>query len=314
MNHQKPGQYGSAGEGSSGWENGGPPPLPQNTPQVPPTADMSEPTPAPRFPRREVADKDIGSVLRGWDYEPGTINVRKVSGLDGKPKLQMRLDLGLLQMEMTGRPDGLKPFGAESLLDHQEHQLEEHRRKHSTDLGFQLSSDDCQALRDESVMYYQRYLSLFVLEEFAAVVRDTSRNLRLLDFCGQYALEEDDRLTLEQYRPYILMMNARAKASLHLKGRQVKEALGDVDEGLSQIREFFDKIGQPEVFPKANEVKVLKRFAKEVRKKLPVDPVKRAQKRLDRAVKEERYEEAARLRDQLAAMKGEPEGPQRTRA
>ena len=33
-------------------------------------------------------------MLRGWDYEPGTINVRKVSGLDGNAKLQMRLDLG----------------------------------------------------------------------------------------------------------------------------------------------------------------------------------------------------------------------------
>ena len=45
-------------------------------------------------------------MLRGWDYEPGTLNVRKVNGMDGEPKLQMRLDLGLLQMEMNGRPDG----------------------------------------------------------------------------------------------------------------------------------------------------------------------------------------------------------------
>ena len=53
-----------------------------------------------------LPSKDITPVLKGWDYEAGTINVRKVSGLDGSPKLQMRLDLGLLQMEMSGRPDG----------------------------------------------------------------------------------------------------------------------------------------------------------------------------------------------------------------
>ena len=53
--------------------------------------------------------KDIVPLLKGWDYEPGTINVRKISGIDGAPKLQMRLDLGLLQMEMTGRPDGVRP-------------------------------------------------------------------------------------------------------------------------------------------------------------------------------------------------------------
>ena len=43
-------------------------------------------------------------------------------------------------------------------------------------------------------MYYQRYLSLFVLEEFSGVVRDTSRNLRVLDLCGKFGLDEQDRL------------------------------------------------------------------------------------------------------------------------
>ena len=64
------------------------------------------------------ANMDISAVIRGWDYEAGTINVRKVAGLDGVPKLQMRLDLGLLQMELAGRPDGAKPHECESLLDY----------------------------------------------------------------------------------------------------------------------------------------------------------------------------------------------------
>ena len=62
--------------------------------------------------------KDIVPLLKGWDYEPGTINVRKINGLDGRQKLQMRLDLGLLQMELTGRPDGAKPHGFDSLLEY----------------------------------------------------------------------------------------------------------------------------------------------------------------------------------------------------
>ena len=46
-----------------------------------------------RTPRTEgkASSKDIGPLLKGWDYEPGTINVRKVNGADGSPKLQMRL-------------------------------------------------------------------------------------------------------------------------------------------------------------------------------------------------------------------------------
>jgi hypothetical protein len=73
----------------------------------------------------KLSGKDITPVLKGWDYEPGTINVRKINGVDGSAKLQMRVDLGLLQMEMSGRPDGVRPHGCESLLDYFERELNE---------------------------------------------------------------------------------------------------------------------------------------------------------------------------------------------
>src|SRR5580700_4870357 len=92
--------------------------------------------------------KDITPVLKGWDYEPGTINVRKVTGLDGLPKLQMRLDLGLLQMEITGRPDGARPHGFESLLDFYDEQIAEYKRERGSDEGFHLTSAQCQSLRE----------------------------------------------------------------------------------------------------------------------------------------------------------------------
>jgi hypothetical protein len=258
---------------------------------------------------RDFVNRDIGPVLRGWDYEPGTINVRKIKGLDGQPKLQMRLDLGLLQMEITGRPDGAKPHGCESLLEYFEKKLSDHRRKHGTELGFHLGAQECQNLREEAVMYYQRYLSLFVLEDFPGVVRDTARNLRVLDICGKYAEEEQDRLVLEQYRPYIMMMNTRAQASILSKDERFPEALAIIESGLAKIKDFFEQFGQEEAYGHSNEVKVLKRFAKEVRKKLPVDPMQRLQRKLDRAVRDERYEEAAVLRDKLIAMQKRREGP-----
>jgi hypothetical protein len=174
--------------------------------RAPPVAE-----PHARQPARDarLSNKDIGPVLRGWEYEAGTINVRKISGADGRPKLQMRLDLGLLQMEMTGRPDGRRPFGCESLLEHYESRLADHEKRTGSDLGFTLTGGECRGLREEAVMYYQRYLSLFVLEEFPGVVRDTARNLRVLDLCSKFAVDEDDKLVLEQYRPYLTMMNAR---------------------------------------------------------------------------------------------------------
>ncbi len=254
-----------------------------------------------RMPKTEgkASNKDVGPLLKGWDYEPGTINVRKVTGLDGAPKLQMRLDLGLLQMEMTGRPDGTKPHGFDSLLEYFESMLKEHEEKNGTELGFHLTTAQCQSLREEAVMYYHRYLSLFVLEDFPGVVRDTARNLRVLDLCGKYAVEEQDRLVLEQYRPYITMMNVRAAASLLVDKKQYLEALSVVDDGLTSLKEFFEKFDQGEAYTHSNEVRVLKRFARDIRRKLPVDPIQKLQTQLDRAVKQERYEDAARLRDEI---------------
>lgn len=253
-------------------------------------------------PRRRGSPKDIASVLKGWDYEPGTINVRKVPGRDGLPKLQMRLDLGLLQMEIAGRPDGVRPHGFESLLDYFESLLIEHKSRNGTELGFHLTNDQCQSLREEAVQYYHRYLSLFVLGEFSGVVRDTARNLRVLDLCGKYAVDEEDRLILEQYRPYITMMNSRARASILFKAKKYAEALAAVEDGLTSIKDFFVRFGQGEAFSRSNEVKVLKRFGREIRRKLPIDPVASLRRSLERAIKLERYEEAARLRDQISHM------------
>jgi hypothetical protein len=248
--------------------------------------------------------KDITPVLRGWDYEPGTINVRKVSGIDGSPKLQMRQDLGLLQMEMTGRPDGRRPHGYESLLEYFETQLADHRRRHKgSEEGFHLSRNQCQSLRDEAMMYYWRYLSLFVLEDFTGVVRDTARNLRVLDLCGKFAVDEQDQLVLEQYRPYIIMMNTRAQASIQSGEKRFADALRTIDAGLASIKEFFDRFAQDENYAEANEVRVLKRLAREIRKKLPVNPLERLERKLEKAVRDERYEEAARLRDRITEMK-----------
>lgn len=277
---------------------------------------MSDELSRPEKTEARGAAKDIAPVLRGWSYEPGVINVRKIHGMDGSPKVQMRLDLGLLQMEMNGRPDGVRPHGCESLLEYFEKQLADHQNRYGTDLGFHLSSSQCASLREEAVQYYHRYLSLFVLEEFSGVVRDTARNLRLIDLCGKFAEDEQDRLLLEQYRPYITMMHARAQASLLFSDQKYPEALAKVEEGLSQIKEFFARFGQEEAFDQSNEVRVLKRFARDIRRKLPVNPVTRLQRKLQKALKDERYEEAARLRDKISELQQSrrPTGEDKARA
>ena len=43
---------------------------------------------------------DLNTLLKDWPHESGAIKVRKILGLDGNEKLQLRIDLGVLQMEI----------------------------------------------------------------------------------------------------------------------------------------------------------------------------------------------------------------------
>ncbi len=242
---------------------------------------------------------DLRQIMDTWPYEPGKITVRTIVGTDGAEKVQMRLDLGLLQMEMDGRPDGQRPDGHESLLACHQERFRKYEESNGTDLGFELSSEDCQSLRDEALMYYHRYLSLFVLEDFGRVERDTARNLQALDLCNKYAAEEWDRLVLEQYRPYIVMMNARAKAMQAMRAGMFKTALAHVEASLSAIREFFERHERPDAFEQSSEVQILRALRHDITQRLPIGAIERLERKLQRALHEERYEDAARIRDQI---------------
>lgn len=249
-----------------------------------------------------MASKDLQPILDNWPYEPGQVSVRKIRGMDNRLKIQMRVDLGIIQMETEGRPDGTRPFNHESLLEYQTARLETHKRRNGTDLGFSLSPDDCKAIRDESLQYYQRYLANFALEEYDAVVRDTQHNLDILDLISQYAEEEPDRLALEGYRPYIIMMHTRSKAVAAMRSRQYLTALAHVERGIGTIRDFFKKFGNAKAYNRCAEVVILKALRREVRRQLPVDPIRKLKQELADAVAEERFEDAAQIRDSLDAF------------
>jgi hypothetical protein len=252
---------------------------------------------------------DIGIILRDWPYEPGQVTVRKIIGSDGRDKLQLRLDLGLLQMELTGRPDGRQPYGFDTVLDYVEGQLSGYSRRHGDEEGFVVTGRVARELQDEAVMNYHRYLGLYVLEDFDGVVRDTQANLRIFDVLARYAPTDADRHSLEQFRPYATMMNVRAKAQQAMSAGDYRAAMVFVNSGLASIRSFFASHGRPDLFRRANEAMVLRELRKEVSAHLPKDPMRLLQRRLRRAVAAENYEEAARLRDQIARMQADPAPP-----
>src|SRR5687767_10449365 len=104
-----------------------------------------------------MSSKDLRQITDDWSYEPGQIHVRKIRGMDNRIKIQMRVDLGVLQMEVDGRPDGRRPYNHESYLDYQLERSEAHNRRNGTDLGFVLDTEECREVREEALQYYQRY-------------------------------------------------------------------------------------------------------------------------------------------------------------
>ena len=244
--------------------------------------------------------KDITSILNGWEHDPDDFQVRIVAGDDGHDKLQMRVDLGLIQMEIDGRPDGLRPHGAESLLNFYESRSGEHEGE---DL-FPLDSQACAALMREGVQYYHRYLAAFHLQRFDLVARDTSRNLRLFAFVVRHATDRRDQIQFDQYRPYVTMMRSRALSAAAMNRDDHQGAIAALDEGIQGIRSFLREYEQDEDPVNCRELNKLVRLRREIEKSKPVGPIDRLEQQLQLAISLEDYEEAARLRDQLFRLKG----------
>jgi hypothetical protein len=240
--------------------------------------------------------------LNEWPYDADQISVRKIIGVDGAEKLQMRVELGILQMETEGRPDGTMPYGASSLYEYHKARLDGFRDRNGTDLGFALSPQQCEELRSEASIFYRRFVSYYVLEEYDRVFADTSHNLQIFDLCRDHALEPPDRRLLEVYRPYVLMMDARARAHHALNECEPASALAHVNRGITHLRSFFEDYmdGNPDdLEAQSNEMRILREFAKEILDQIPEDSIVVARKALRDAIEEERFEEAARLRDTL---------------
>jgi hypothetical protein len=253
--------------------------------------------------KRGAAGNDISNIMRSWEYDiRQEMMVRKIRGVDNLVKIQMRLDLGLLQMDEEGRPDGKRPHGKESLLNYFEDVASKMRRKYGSTADFKLDKDDCYALQQEGIQYYYRYLCFFQLGDYKNAERDTARNLRLFDFVKTYAADEKYAEEFEQYRPYVLMMNTRAKVLGALKSKRVNQAVAEIHQGIHRIENVYEKSREYNGQPKT-EIAFLKNWAEEIVKRYTPSKKQRLVDELNEAVRNEEYERAAKLRDRLNRMK-----------
>ncbi|MBM3279777.1 MAG: UvrB/UvrC motif-containing protein [Candidatus Handelsmanbacteria bacterium] len=250
---------------------------------------------------------DIDHILREWEYDPQA-NVRRIWGEDGAQKLQVRVDQGafqgIMQLNLDGRPDGKRPYGFEFALDYHREALEKYRQNHGGQPeGFSLDHPACQELFDEGARVYGRYVFLLQLKDYPRVIRDTERNMGLFRFVNTHAETEEDRNNLERWWPYILRINATARALKTFQEKQYATALEIAAAARIQIEQLPEVQAEEFFVEKERSLQALDELAEELTRNRPLSEEELLQHELQEAIAQEQFERAAALRDQLRQLR-----------
>ena len=230
-------------------------------------------------------------LLSQWVFDPNTLNSRMVKGRDGRDLIQMRVDMGVLQMETTGRPDGAQPYGCESFLDYLHSVL-------LTDPDRKLDEGECGEVDREFMQFYHRRICWLRLQYYQRAVMDADHTLRLMDVSDTMSPDEEWTGSHEQYRPFVLFHRTQAEALAKLDETNAEDAVEAITSGLETIRQFFVRHGAEDHFEDDELVVRLVELRESLRTEYSVG--RTLAERLADAVEHERYELAAELRDELA--------------
>lgn len=239
-------------------------------------------------------NKHIDNALRDWNYEPGSVQARLTKGSDGRQLIQLRVDLGILQLETTGRPDGTRPHGYATYFDFLCHEA---RRADRNDETFQLDEEQCREADREFVQFYHRRVSWLTMRNYRRAVADADHTLAFMDFVRDHSPSDEYTQAHEQYRGFVTFQRTQGAAALALEENNPEGAVDEVRSGLDRLKAFFTAHEALEQMEDDGMVQHLRRIEQSLREQHNISET--LQEQLDRAVANEEYEAAARLRDAL---------------
>jgi hypothetical protein len=239
---------------------------------------------------------DIDRILKEWPYEPGEISARIVRATDGREVLQMRVEMGVLQLEIEGRPDGQRPGGALTYFDH----LASVAAKAGE--GYELTPEQCTESDREFMQFYHRRVCWLALREFRRAASDADHTLSFMNFARDHSSDEEWTLSHEQYRPFVLFHRTQASTLATLEETGPEDALAELNRGLQRFRDLFSQYEAEEQFDDDELVQRLLELRDTLREQYDLKPSLSEQ--LADAVAHEQYELAAKLRDELSRRTG----------
>jgi hypothetical protein len=238
--------------------------------------------------------RDIDAALRDWEYKPGVVQARLVQVGEDRQVIQMRVDLGLLQLETTDRPDGARPHGCGTYAEYLRQQA---RLADRGGQPFVLDEEQCQEADREFVQFYHRRICWLALRQYALAVVDADHTLRFMDFVRDHSPNEEYTQAHEQYRAFVLFHRTQAAAALAVEKDNPEGAIDEIRAGLEQLRAFFAGLHVEEHMEEDGMVRQLRKMERSLRQVHNIEATLREQ--LEQAVANEQYEVAAKLRDAL---------------
>jgi len=255
---------------------------------------------------------DLSVVLSDWPYDEReeANNVRKVMGLDGRVKLQMRVRNGVLQWEVRGRPDGRRPHGHPSALAYCRFLVALAESDSSQEGAHRplLNAELAEELTQELFDFYRRGRSLFLLGDYGRAMRDMSHCLNVLRILREGYADEQAVVTYDRHRPSLLAERARCAMLLRLQRGDVRGALDALNQAIRDVESFYEDYELPDQAGDSSERQMLVDLRRSLREKhnVPLNDEELLQSltvEQEVAIRRENYEMAARLRDKINSLR-----------
>jgi hypothetical protein len=247
------------------------------------------------------SSSDLTPILKDWQWQSGVFGARTLSGHDGRLIIQVRLELGIIQMEADGRPDGNASGGFGSVLDRVRSQLAILGGPTAVG-GARLCADDVSDLSGEILLFRQRAMACAVLELWPRVRRDALHNIEILELIWTRCTDNPQRLHSELWRANEIKMQARAEVAVALSAGRKAEAGLAIDRGLEALEKSFQRAGAGDQFERSIETQYLRGLRESLTLKLPASQRLELERRMLVAIGCENFELAAILRDELRQM------------
>lgn len=258
--------------------------------------------------------KDISSILSKWPVDEASCAARVITSATGQPLIQLRLDCGLLQMHLDGRPDGEQPHGYKTFLQYIQEQL---TTSGETDEDTDSTTASPRRIwaeldREMSQFYHRRQALLEIARHsqnegkpdlarnyYERAAQDADYTLGAMDFVCEYCDDEDYVGTHEQSRPFVLWHRTTAVAQLQVIGQDFDEAIEQIKCGIAEITKVYEDNGLDKWLDHDQSIAELKELERHIRRRYGVKTTLNEQ--LSQALAKEDYESAVKIRDQLKA-------------